>query len=170
MWILVLISLALLWLTWQDFKDRAVYGWLFPVLLLLFLVKGIASERLSFHDVLTNLLVLAMQFGLLSLYFWVKDRRFLMQGEHYLGWGDILMLLVLTVCFSPVNFIFFLVAGFFLVLSVVGVLRLAGKPIRYIPLAGGQALLLVSVLWWDYFSSSVDTYGDEVLIRLLLGF
>lgn len=168
--ILVLLSLALVLVVYQDFRQRAVFWFVFPVLFLLAFLHAADLSSLSFRFIAVNTAVLAVQFGLLYVYFWVKDRKRLMHGEHYIGWGDILFLGMLTLCFSPLNFVFFLIGSLTVILLGVLLFSLMGYRVGDIPLAGGQALLLLCVLWLDHGRSGASLYDDSHLTGVFFGF
>ena len=170
MTILVLfIMLLLLSVTWQDFRHRAVYWYLFPLLGILFCCNAIALGSWSVQAVAINLILLTVQFGMLHLYYWLKHRHWLMKGQRYIGWGDVCFMTVLTVCLSPLNFALFMLLSLVAVLLVVSLVQLLGFRIREIPLAGGQALLLLLLWGMDYQHHGASLYSDHYVEQLLLG-
>lgn len=147
----------------QDFKFRAVYWWLFP---LLFLVLGLLTyDRTGPDQVTANLFAnigfVFLQIVLLSIYFSVKDRRLVNIFAHHFGVGDLLFLLSVTVYFSLFNYIIFYVTSLVMVIVFTLILnQLVKKTNPKIPLAGEQALLLVLFMAIDWLNSSINFSAD----------
>src|SRR5258707_3905758 len=96
----------------QDIKNRSVYWFLFLVLIILLIILNILQHHLfteSWQPVLINLSFLLLQFMLVSLYFSIKNQRWIIITTNLLGWGDILFLLSITFYLSVLNFLFFYV-------------------------------------------------------------
>src|SRR5687767_2383089 len=107
------IIMTLLYLFYQDWKYRAVYWYVFPVLFCLLSVhslQGLTFNQLIIHSAY-NLGFLLIQLVLLSLYFSVKHKRLVNITHEFLGWGDVLFLLCITCAFSPFNYLLFYVSS-----------------------------------------------------------
>ncbi|WMJ72536.1 hypothetical protein RCC89_05085 [Cytophagaceae bacterium ABcell3] len=131
-------------LVYQDFKYRAVYWILFPILaFLLVLAEAIDGKvYLLASNFGINLLYLIIVYSLVTIYFSFKRRKLINLAHNLIGAGDLLFFLIVAMCFSPVNFILFfnvsLVSVFLLVLILP---RLSNS----IPLAGLQGVLLILI-------------------------
>ncbi|WP_158800279.1 hypothetical protein [Pedobacter sp. L105] len=158
----ILICLGLI--CYQDMRYRAVYWICFPFLgILLLLFK---QQHTSMYDVLTEsvyaFLFIGIQFVLLSLYFSLKNKRFINITHQYLGWGDILFLLAITFYLSPVNYVLFYVGSLIVVLLYTFTQQILLKKVNpQIPLAGLQALLLCFVLVFSLINPSFKLYTDS---------
>lgn len=157
------ILMTCLFISVQDFKFRAVYWWLFP---LLFFALGLLTyDRTGANQITTNLFAnfgfVSLQIALLSIYFSVKERRLVNIFVHHFGIGDLLFLLSVTVYFSLFNYILFYVTSLIMVIVFTLILnQLVKKTNPKIPLAGEQALLLVLFMAVDWFSSTINFITD----------
>ena len=145
MWWNIGICICLLWIAYQDFKQRAVNVILFIVLaLLLFglnLSFGFWEDK--YPHVLANILFLVFQLGVIVVYFRIKTGRWEQVMDRKLGWGDIVFLCCLTLYMPFLNFFLFYAASLFLVLLATLVRKSWRDPEKGVPLAGCQALLFV---------------------------
>jgi hypothetical protein len=162
----VFILVVLLLIVVQDFRSRSVYWFLFPVLSVLFFIADLYLHR-SFFDigytVICSCSFLLLQYFLVSLYFSIKNKRWVNITAQLLGWGDILLLLSLTFYLSLLNLIFFYVASLIGSLMTWLVWRvLAKNENKHVPLAGLQAIFLSIVFivdwYWLHFNLSDDAW------------
>lgn len=166
------IILVLAGMVYQDFRYRGIYWWLFPLLLILFIVEGALST--AFTEMIRaagcNVFFLMVQVILLSGYISVKTGRLTNIFKGYLGLGDLLFLLSISFCFSFLNFVLFYLVSLLLVILFT---LLFGKREKTknekIPLAGYQALLLLVVLLASHFFKGLDLRTDFSLINLPYG-
>ena len=141
-------------IAWQDFKFRAVYWWLFPLLLM---VLGLAkiwqtdSKQMT-TDLLYNSAFLALQMFVLSLYFSFKLGKWVNVFDGYFGLGDLFFLLSIAPYFSFINYVFFYLLSLFIAI----VLNFFKKENTEIPLAGQQALALLLVILLDQTMIKLD--------------
>jgi hypothetical protein len=159
-----------LWMIFiQDIKSRAVYWFLFPLLCLAFILIYYIEQR-SFTDywrlIAFNLFFLILQMVLVSAWFSVRRKKWIIITEQLLGWGDILFIVCLTFCFSPGNFIVFYIGSLILVLAI----WLVGRKLLFsnsphIPLAGLQALMLMLLFIFNWFKPFTNLTSDVWLIQ-----
>jgi hypothetical protein len=143
----ILLIFNLLFILVQDIKFRAVYWWLFPLLLILCLGYNYWShDHFLLHNIGYNLVFLIIVFSSLTLYFSVKNGRIVSLNKDYLGLGDILFLVAISAIFSPFNFCLFVVFSSMLVL-IIALIYPSWR--NNIPLAGLQALFLCLILLFD---------------------
>lgn len=171
MWIIGFGVMVLLGFTgYQDFKFRAVYWWIFPLLLMG--LSCLAIQTIGWNAVFRhsyqNLAFLLIQMLFLTVYFSLKNKALLNIFEGYLGLGDLLFLLCISVYFSFGNYIVF----YILSLLVVILFSLAARQVfkvteQKIPLAGYQAILLFILLLADQFSPAFSLVSDEWLISYI---
>ena len=154
----------------QDMRWRAVYWWMYPVLLACLLADRL--QAVASMDILRdggwNLAFLGIQYLLLSVYFLIRKGRWIVLTRSYLGWGDILLLLCLC-CYLPPLYVFL-----FYMLSLIVVLALSAivistrrHPGWKIPLAGLQALMLAMLLLWNLTGEGISLNHDEWLLMVL---
>lgn len=165
------IFIVLLAIAWQDFKFRAVYWWLFVLLMagLSALTYVETSGSLIKEHLLYNCSFLGVQLLFLTLYFSVKQKRLVNIFADYFGLGDLLFLLSITVYLSFLNYLFFYLFS----LLVVIVVSLGGRALSKnsnpkIPLAGEQAIILLALMIVDLLSSKIDLTNDLWLTAYLM--
>lgn len=167
--IIVLLSLAFIF--YQDMQYRAVYWICFPVLAIL--LFGLKYSLTGFLNGLTDagysLLFLLIQLFFLWIYFSIKNRGAINITNDYLGWGDILFLIVITFYFSPGNYVLFYIGSLILVLIYVVLTRGSEekKNSKHIPLAGLQAILLALLMVTDYLFKAFTLYSDSWIYILM---
>lgn len=158
LWAILIAVLATV--AWQDFRHRAVYAWLFPLLTVLIITHAIVMDVFSLTSIITNIAIIAVQLGLLNLLMYLRTKKWLMRGERWIGWGDIAFFGVLACCFSTVNFVVFYVISLIIVLFGALATMAFGRFTVHIPLAGGQAILLILLLLIDYGHWGTRLYDD----------
>jgi len=161
------IVLVLAGMVYQDFKYRGIYWWLFPLLLVLFVLEGYLN--ISFSDTVkaaaANVFFVLLQVLLLSGYISLKMGRLTNIFKGYLGLGDLLFLVSISFCFSFLNYVLFYLASLMLVILLTLLFRKAKE--QKIPLAGYQALLLILLLTVGHFTKGFDLRSDISLFKLM---
>jgi len=111
---------------------------------------------------------IVLQLLFLTLYFSVRNRKFVNITSGLLGMGDILFLLSTAFYLSTLNFLFFYIV------SLIGALllwltlqSLSTKKNKYIPLAGFQSLIFMLFLACDWWLRSFDLTNDTWLLNLI---
>ena len=143
----------------QDFKERKVYWFLFPILgialgLLHFLETG--SNQLFLYHVLFNGLLVTLL--LLLLFFLTKTifkKPFL---NHSFGLGDLLFFYAFGLGFPPVTFIILFTNSLFFSLLVFVLFKKYHKATT-VPLAGLMAVFVFLVLTIDTFVTQPSLYS-----------
>lgn len=164
--VLLLVSVA-----WQDFHYRSVQTWLFPALALLAIIQSHIFGVFSLGVLVTNLTVISLQLLLLNLVIcWrFRTNKWLMHKQRWIGWGDIAFFGVASCFFSTFNFLFFYVGSLIMVLVVTTLWGILGRNIKYVPLAGGQALGLGILLLYDTVEHGKGLYKNWGLMERVLG-
>jgi len=166
----ILIGL-LIALVYQDFKSRAISWFLIPLLFIGFVIKGVLSlefEELATYFGINLLIVLLNLTGVIALVS-IKEKKLTNIVDTHLGLGDILFFLVLTVVFSPINFVVFFIGSILLITSLYGVVIALKKDSKFpIPLAGAMSLLLIVCLLGDQFCFFFNAYQDVELVNNIL--
>lgn len=103
---LILICI-LLCLAWQDIKKRTISIFIL-IALGLFSISFILIQKVNIENIIINLTITILILGFLSMYYKVKLGIKTRIINRFLGLGDILLLLLLTPFFSPVNFIIYI--------------------------------------------------------------
>lgn len=134
----------------EDLRQRAYHWVLLPPLLALLLFK--AMWFLGVGELLMNLYynlgLIGLLFLVVKLFLSVRSGRPEQVIDRSLGSGDLLLMVVLTPAFSPLNFTVFLTLSFLVALLFAGLVRAFTFPERVprsVPLAGIMALTLMAV-------------------------
>ena len=154
----ILISLSLIIVIYQDFKERKVWAFLLPVIAgcgcyLFFQMSTIDYFLLS---IAVNFCIVSTILGILYLIskFLLKKRAF----YQAIGLGDILFFLAIAVSFPTVSFLNFFVFAilFTFVLSFI-LKRLFYSAEKTIPLAGSMSIfiLIVYLIHWFGFYHTI---------------
>jgi hypothetical protein len=142
----IMLILVLLVIAYQDYKFRAVWWVLFPIIIALSLPFN--DEILeTLYNGLTNWIFVFIQLSLLTIYFSIKNKRIVNIAEGLLGWGDILFLFSVSFLFSFPYFISFYVGSLLASLVFVLIAQFSRKSsFSTIPLAGIQACVLMAII------------------------
>jgi hypothetical protein len=167
MFLFGIIIIILVLIAYQDYQERAVSFWVFPLLAGLFITyhfMDISMPEYLFNTVI-NLSFCVIQYLVLTLYFSVRHKQVIHIADKFLGWGDIVMTLVLCLVFPPlVFFLFFFVS--LLVATILGIyLHYHHKTI---PLAGIQAIVLIIWIMMVRFIIGFSIYDDSWIIDFLI--
>jgi hypothetical protein len=158
----------LVFIAWQDFKYRAVYWWLFVVLLIalteLKIMQG--NWQSFFYDLKCNLMFLGVQLFFLTGYFSLKEKKLVNIFNGYFGLGDLFFLLSISTYFSFFNYVFFyLISLLVIILVSMTIPFFVKKPDPKIPLAGEQALLLMGLMLVDASLETLSLTKDLGLVN-----
>jgi len=151
--ILLLKVLLLLFIVWQDVTYRAVYWFLFPLLVAL----EIAAQTISIIpmdvyllNVGLNVLMITIQIAVLYIYFKYIRKIDNLFAKAF-GLGDLLMLFCFACAFPFAGFILFCLITFVLSILLVLFVRLLKKDISAsVPLAGIQAGIYCMLIIVNY--------------------
>lgn len=161
----ILILPALLHVVYTDMKSyqiRLVSLLVFGVLACIRLATLVQLPELWF-TLLLNLVFVSILISTLLAYSLLKKKKLTEQ----FAWGDIWFLVVSMLCFSPLNFM-----GFVILSSITGIIyyfiTISLKKITAIPYAGIMALILcvsLSLELFAVFSTYSDTWLTNIIYR-----
>ncbi len=146
-------------IVFQDFKERKVFWFLFPLAMLLFgLVHYLHVIELTifFHHTLINSLLITCIITILFIH-----TRFILKKvflNHSLGLGDILFFYALGLGFPTVTFIVLFVGAIIFSLFVFLLFKKTLK-LETVPLAGLMGFFLVFVILFNLVSKSPSLYA-----------
>jgi len=167
--IIALVVLLLIFV--QDMRSRSVHWVLFPVLIASFIAMRFMQQQAFeaiWQPVLINILFLVFQLLAVSAYFSLKERKLVNITSGILGWGDILFLLSTAFYLPVVNFLFFYIASLtVIVLTWLSWQLISKEKVKYIPLAGLQALLFAIFFSFNLYFTSVNLNSDDWLLNLI---
>lgn len=155
----------------QDFKHRAISWYILPIMFLAFLFKSFSL--LSYHQVLKfaliNLSFIIIQLIILTAYMSIKNKKVTNIINTYLGIGDVLFFITLTVAFSPVSFIAFYILSLMITLLFYIFYKIIFKNAStQIPLAGGQSICFLIAMLCSLFTTEINFYNDDYLVGFLI--
>jgi len=167
----IIFILLLLFITFQDFRYKAVSWILFPfgfVASITITYFEIPVSELLFNS-LINFLFIAFQMAVILVFSWIKFRQLKNIFSQVFGLGDLLFLIMICPLFSPVNFVFFYILSLAFSLSV----YLFLKYFKFytdskIPLAGLQSFFL-AILFISNFFITFSLSNDYMLFNFLMG-
>lgn len=143
----ILLIMALVIVFLQDFKDRHVYWFLFPIIAVLcgfLFYKNTLPELFITSMIMNGLFILILVF-VLWLYAKFKLETKLL---NTIGIGDILLFIALTVSFSTVTFLIIFIGALFFSLILHFYKTVRTKKRTTVPLAGYMSLFfLISYLF-----------------------
>jgi hypothetical protein len=166
-WLQILIVLTLLWIIMQDFRYRAVYWFLFPLLAVsLFVYKTLLWQSIltPATDVLYNMGFLFAQLFLLSAYFSFRQKRWVNITRELLGWGDILFLTSVAFYCGALTYVAFYVGSLFSVVVIWVIWKAVASKEKQIPLAGLQALLFCVLFVFGQYADRLHFTSDNWIL------
>lgn len=143
----ILLILILLFIFFQDLKLRAVYWFLFPIVLALSVWVGLETSNLE--NMLWSFSFFIFSMGFLTLYLSLKQGKLINITKGFFSWGDILFLLAIIPLFSFHLYLMFFTLGTIGTLLIHAIVLLVSKGDKTIPFAGYMSLLLTSYLIFD---------------------
>jgi len=126
------------------------------------------QSTVLFELALVNLGVVLLMFSGLTLYFSIKERSLVNIINKYIGIADLLMLVVIALLFSPVNFIVYYVVSLILITAGSIVYLITKKNMQAeIPLAGAFSIILIACLLYAGITGNINFYDDALVMELL---
>lgn len=161
----IILIFLLATVTFQDFKNRAISWFLIPLLFIGFIANALL--KIEINELLTyfgiNLLLIITNLLGVTLLISIKEKKIINIIDSYIGLGDILFFLIITVVFSPINFIAFYLGSILITTLIYGGIILLNKQKKVlVPLAGVMSIFMVMVLIADQSSKSIQLYQDFI--------
>lgn len=138
---LLLVSVFAI-ILYQDFKNRLVYWFLYPIIGILAFVVQLHNVplRLAFFNLGINLLFVSLILGISFIYIRFRNLNF----KNTIGIGDVLFFIFISGSFAIVSFLILFVFALFFSLILHMVLS-SKENDKTVPLAGYMALFFGSV-------------------------
>jgi hypothetical protein len=160
----VVLVILLSLLIYQDFKDKLISVWLIAGVLLcntiLLFTNGTLNEKLWYASI--NALFFIFLLLILTIYYSIKNKKITLLTDQYLGWGDIFFIFTLTLSFSAINFIFYLVFSFIFSLLFYLLMKLFLPSLKKeIPLVGFLAFILILLYIYKWISCDSPFYNES---------
>lgn len=143
------ISIALITIAIQDFRNREFYWILTPVIFILGFTKGMLAVNLKYWFTITliNITIVVSSAILLYIYFFIARKRKNSVWE-LMGEGDFLLLAALSALVFPKVFIIIVIASS--VAAIVANLAVKTKFGKKIPFAGWLSIAAIVSLVVDF--------------------
>jgi hypothetical protein len=141
---------VLLFMGIQDFRYRAISWYAFPVLALLIFI---ANKNFRIVDACLIISFLVLNFGLATLIISVRNGKYVDLLKSHIGLGDLLMLICLSLYFTPLTFFLFYLTTLLIISLAAGIYIVLVKPKNFtVPLAGLQGLFFLACILasWIY--------------------
>lgn len=169
--ITIFIIILLFVIVIQDFRQREISWFLIPLLLLVFVSKGLIllNKFVLLRYSAINFGFIFFQLLMLTVYMSIKNKKPMFILNTYLGIGDVLFLIVLCSAFSPANFIVFYLSSLIFTLIIFSIYKLIVKNAdKHIPLAGVVAALMIGMVLLKSVLPQINFYDDDFIISLLI--
>lgn len=147
---LIIASIVMVVISYQDLKYRSIH-WITIPLLFISILWWQDFSIPTLIETVKNLLFIIVIMFFLTIYVSFKNRSFQNITESYFGWGDILFLLAITPAFSNHVFMLFFIGCTILVLIISLILMKLIPAFEVIPYAGLFALILNGFLLFSTF-------------------
>lgn len=131
---------TMLFVFFQDLRLKAVYWFVFPIILGLSI--WYSWEFMSWRQLAWNGAILFVLLAGLTLYLSLKYGKAVNPFEGFFAWGDVLFLLAVLPLFNAYTFLFYFITGTLFVLLLHAALTLLKKTDKEIPFAGYMAFYL----------------------------
>lgn len=165
----IIVLICCIGIVWQDFCKRAVYWWLFPTLI--FASTGFlffSDNFFLFTEYKINLAICMFTVSSCGLYYIFRyGKKGITQLSNSIGLGDILMVPVFIISFSPVNFILVTVLSLIFSLLSYTLSSLTHLPQKTIPLAGFLSLSIV-IAYTLSITNTYDILNDNLILTWLM--
>ncbi|MDD7886024.1 hypothetical protein [Flavivirga sp. 57AJ16] len=139
----ILLTVSLLFVFFQDFKERLVYWFLFPIIGLLcaWLFYNNTLPELFYNALKMNLAFILIFVLIISLYAKLKLKTSILKT---VGLGDLLLFVAVSFICTTVSFIVLFISA--LIFSLVLHLALSkNKKVMTVPLAGYMSLFFLAI-------------------------
>ena len=146
---LFLVSILIIY---QDFKDRAVYWWLYLLFFVILLVFSIYHNPVELVNRVINLSFLVIQYLGVILYYWIKTRKSRLILNEEFGLGDAIFLVSIALTIETTFFIYLYLGGLITSILWCIIMYLKNKELPTIPLAGILTLVFLLIQLTDYVS------------------
>ena len=141
----------------QDFRERAVYWFLFPLLAVILGALHYAHATPSFfcYAAVTNMVLTTLIIGVLYLFAkYIIEREFM---NHSMGLGDILFFYAISLGFPSITFIVLFASS--VLFSLISFIILnKNRNMETVPLAGLMSIFFIVVLTYSLFFESPSLY------------
>ena len=158
------IIISLIWLFYEDIKRRAISLWILMTVFLLRLTEVLVlKDAFRSNDFFLNIMFVVILVSCLYIYVAIRFKNTKSFFDTYFGWGDVLMFFNLSLFFSFIPFVGFMMLTFVIALLYALLILLILKKKLTIPLAGLQAMCLAVLLVFDNLISDLGIFTMSFL-------
>ena len=144
------LILALLLIAYQDMKLRLIHAFL-PVGIFI-LALTLKWNTLAWKQWTMSLLFVVLNLVAVTVYFSLRNRKWVNVFDTLIGWGDVLLLLGLIPLFSFRGYLIFFTGGMIFSLLLFGILRTFDRKYSTVPLAGHLSIFVIGILLIDHLT------------------
>lgn len=139
---------------WQDYKDRLVYWFLYPLVGIVGLL--IQINHVSLYMLIVNTLINLILILTVLLVLFVYTKIILKKGfiNHSIGVGDLLFFIFLCFCFSMISFVVLFVFSLLFSLLMHFILKTRYAKTETLPLAGYMSFFFAMIYGFSFFINS----------------
>ena len=148
---IILIAVLIL-VAYQDMKMRLIHVMLPLVIFGLGITINWIFMEFAYLQWIWSLLFLILDFAIVTIYFSVKNRKYVNPFDALVGWGDVLFLIALIPLFSFGGYIRFFVMGMVFSLLLFLIMKSIYPKYKTIPLAGFLAIFLIGTTLIDHIT------------------
>ncbi len=158
-------------IAYQDFRYGKISVWILISLLFVIILGwffgAVSGIHNSFQNIAVNAAFILFLLAGIGVYF-ILTRGLTKIMDNYIGWGDVIFLIIVSGLFSPVNFLLFCLLSFTSALILYGVVQLLRPKInREIPLAGILSVVLLLGLSLKYLNVNFNLQEDSFFLDKL---
>ena len=151
----IILTICFLFVFLQDFKERLVFWFLFPIIGLLcaWLFYNNTLPELFYNALKMNLGFILIFVLIISLYAQLKLKMAVLKA---IGLGDLLLFIAVSLAFSTISFIIIFISALIFSLALHLVLS-KNKKVLTVPLAGYMSLFFLAI-YLVQWSGYVNVY------------
>jgi hypothetical protein len=167
---LACITLAII--AYQDFRYRAIHWLLFLFVSVLFIIDGLLTVQLIQYvfNIIFNILLIMIQFLMLYLFYIYRGRNLKTIVSSFIGVGDIIFILILSLAFSWQNFLFYYIGSLIFSIIIWFVLKqFSMVKGELVPFAGLMAIFFILVLIIELIIPVYGRFNDHIYKVVLNG-
>ena len=161
----ILLLIGCIAIIYQDFKYRSIYWYWLPMILIALVSKHLIAYNYEFftHDLPLNLALLISNGIAVTLYFSLKNKRWINPIDTLIGKGDIYLYVVMALAFSFPVFVVFFMSSLLIPLMVSLTTLLIKKRLqRTIPLAAYTCIVFVLLQILNYLPKNPLLSIDQI--------
>jgi hypothetical protein len=161
-------------IAYQDFRQREVSWYLFPITFIVIVLRALSELELYqlYNYFGINLLFITLQIAVLFIVYAIKNKKITNIINRYIGMGDLILFILLCASFSPILFGVFLLTSLILLtisFSIIQKISNIKNGKTTVPLAGGLSVAYIFVTITGIICTRFNVYNDYYIGELIIG-